>query len=196
MLRDVFRTRASAESQCSRIAAPSAALAGRGRSGGALLPRRRRGRSPVRDEAPRAVGLPRPEREVFAVEAVDAAVGTGDAVDGLAHGEAQVSALARAGEQRGPVKHLIGRASLCESWRGPAGPARTLGRSGAASAGRAATGTASAAKRRRSRWLLSPPGVHAPAGPAPAAEAAGGSLTARPEHAQKHAPCGARRPPP
>src|SRR5438132_5557131 len=147
MLRDVFRTRASAESQCSRIAAPSAALAGRGRSGGALLPRRRRGRPPVRDEAPRAVGLPRPEREVFAVEAVDAAVGTGDAVDGLAHGEAQVSALARAGEQRGPVKHLIGCSSLCESWRGPAGPARTLGRSGAASAGRAATGTDSAAKR-------------------------------------------------
>src|SRR5437870_4700783 len=82
MLRDVFRTRASEESQCSRIAAPSAAFAGRGRSGGALLPRRRRGRSPVRDEAPRAVGLPRPEREVFAVEAVDAAVGIGDAVDG------------------------------------------------------------------------------------------------------------------
>src|SRR5438132_1230067 len=54
MLRDVFRTRASAESQCSRIAAPSAALAGRGRSGGALLPRRRRGRSPVRDEETRA----------------------------------------------------------------------------------------------------------------------------------------------
>src|SRR5437870_5855743 len=70
MLRDVFRTRASEESQCSRIAAPSAAFAGRGRSGGALLPRRRRGRSPVRDEAPRAVGLPRPEREVFAVEAI------------------------------------------------------------------------------------------------------------------------------
>src|SRR2546427_12094349 len=93
MLRDVFRTRASEESQCSRIAAPSAAFAGRGRSGGALLPRRRRGRSPVRDEAPRAVGLPRPEREVFAVEAVDAAVGGGGGVDGPARPEAHGSAL-------------------------------------------------------------------------------------------------------
>src|SRR2546429_1198846 len=98
MLRDVFRTRASAESQCSRIAAPSAALAGRGRSGGALLPRRRRGRPPVRDEAPRAVGLPRPEREVFAVEAVDAAGGAGYAVDGLAPGGAPGSPPAPAGE--------------------------------------------------------------------------------------------------
>src|SRR2546427_11983340 len=96
MLRDVFRTRASEESQCSRIAAPSAAFAGRGRSGGALLPRRRRGRSPVRDEAPRAVGLPRPEREVFAVEAVDAAAGVGDGVDGPAPRAAQVSGPAPA----------------------------------------------------------------------------------------------------
>src|SRR2546427_8818415 len=93
MLRDVFRTRASEESQCSRIAAPSAAFAGRGRSGGALLPRRRRGRSPVRDEAPRAVGLPRPEREVFAVEAVRAAGGGWGAVDGLSPPEAHGSAL-------------------------------------------------------------------------------------------------------
>src|SRR3989441_7833139 len=118
MLRDVFRTRASEESQCSRIAAPSAAFAGRGRSGGALLPRRRRGRSPVRDEAPRAVGLPRPEREVFAVEAVDAALGVWDALDRLAPREAPGSALARAGEQRGPGQHLLGAAARLEI-RGP-----------------------------------------------------------------------------